>query len=288
MEIITLEEFIAEIETTFSTYAETNDINRNSIKTWVILCLRKFGKNICEQKETVVNIATSRAVLPENFKSLSLALKITGDNQVSEPKENRKLIIEKQKIENPAQWSNVTMDYFVNYCDTKITTERIYTHIEKEHKWYDYKWLSLRKGIKQDVLDVKCLNMHPSIRNSYSDIISITGRTLNTNFETGKIYIQYNSLPSDEEGEIAIPFITTGDILEYIRNYVKIRLAEDLSLNQKSNPGLEKWASVWMQQDRVLEISARSEANWSGLSKGWENKYARKNRQYIDQYKLPK
>ena len=46
MEITTLDEFIAEIETTFSTYAETNDIDKVSIKTWVIECLRPFITDI--------------------------------------------------------------------------------------------------------------------------------------------------------------------------------------------------------------------------------------------------
>jgi hypothetical protein len=53
----------------------------------------------------------------------------------------------------------------------------------------------------------------------------------NTNFKKGLIYIKYNSLPSDENGEITIPIITTGDILRYITNYVKIQIAENLILN---------------------------------------------------------
>ena len=49
MEKISLEQFTAEIETSLSNYAESNDIDRQSIKTWVIQALRKFGKNICEK-----------------------------------------------------------------------------------------------------------------------------------------------------------------------------------------------------------------------------------------------
>ena len=46
MEKISLEQFTAEIETSLSNYAESNDIDRQSIKTWVIQALRKFGKDI--------------------------------------------------------------------------------------------------------------------------------------------------------------------------------------------------------------------------------------------------
>ena len=43
-----ISEFYAEIETTFQNFAETGDIDRISIKGWVISCLREFGKNICD------------------------------------------------------------------------------------------------------------------------------------------------------------------------------------------------------------------------------------------------
>src|SRR6187402_183469 len=72
-----LSEFTAEIETTFSNFAETGDIDRVAIKTWVIACLRKFGKNICDQREAIVEVKNSQATLPETFKSLILALDLT-------------------------------------------------------------------------------------------------------------------------------------------------------------------------------------------------------------------
>lgn len=286
MEIVTLDEFIADIETTFANYAATNDIDRNSVKTWVIECLRKFGKNICDKRETIIDIKNSRAVLPETFKSMILGLKLTGEDPVHK-KDNKRLIVEKQKIENPAYWSDVTMGYFVNYCDSKITTEKIYTYYEHEDRCYNYEWLSIVKGLKSDSIATDCLNLNPIIRDTFPNRMSITQRTLNTNFKEGKIYMQYNSLP-EAEGEVAIPIISTGDIEKYIKNYVKIQLAEVLGINDKNPQTLSQWISVWLQKDRQLYIEAKSEANWSGFSEGWDRKMYNKNRQNQARYNLPK
>lgn len=289
MEIITFDEFYAEIESLFNTYADTNDIDKLSVKTWVIDELRKFGKGICQKKEAIVDVKNSRALLNEDFKSLVLALKLYPYQEVGakQPRE-RTLLIERERIENPAEWTTTTRDYFVNYCESKVVTERIYAYGEPEDVYYTPHFLSLTKGVQRGTLDANCLNLHPSIRDSYPDKISITNRTMNTNFKNGKVYIQYNALPSDEDGEIAIPIITTGDIKTYLENEVRIRLAESLILNQKASPGLATLLPLWTQKQRQLFINAKSEANWSGLSENWDKKIYLKNRINERRFDLPR
>jgi hypothetical protein len=289
MNMVTLEEFIAEIETNFSIYSATNDIDKVSIKTWVINELRQFGKNICDKRETILDIKNSRVLLPETFKSLILAVKLEPNDELgNKPQPERKLIIERQRLENPAEWTTTTRDYFVNFCETKIITEKVYAYEDPEERYYNPQFLSLVKGIQKDTLDVDCLNLHPSIRDNYPHKISITNRTLNTNFKEGKIYIQYNSLPADQDGEIAIPIISTGDIKNYIENKVKIKIGEDLMLNQKNPAGLPELLRLWFQQDRLLEIKARSEANWSGIPKDWSTQERIKNTARQDRFNLPR
>jgi hypothetical protein len=286
MEIVTLDEFIADLETTFSNYAATNDIDRNSVKGWVIDCLRRFGKNICDKRETIVEIKNSRGLLPETFKSMILGLKLTSDGKIKKQSDKR-LIVEKQKIENPAYWSDVTNDYFVDNCNSKITTEKIYTHYEHEDRCYDYQWLSLVPGMKSDTIATDCLNLNPVIRNTFPDQISITNRSVNTNFKIGSIYMQYNALP-ESDGEIAIPIISTGSIKEYVENEIRIKLAETLGINEKNSQSLNQWIPLWMQQRRLLFIEAKSEANWKGLPKGWDRNMYNKNRMNAERYTLPK
>lgn len=290
MELVTLDEFISEIETTFKNYSDTNDIDRISIKTWVINELRMFGKNICTKRETIADVKNARALLPETFRSLVLALKLSeSDDVTGEPDVEKRLVLERQRIENPAEWSSVTRDYFVNNCETKIVTEKVYSHKEVQEKYYNTHFLSLMEGMQKDTLDVNCLNLHPSIRNNYPDKISITNRTLNTNFKEGKVYMQYNSLPCDENGEIAIPIISTGHIREYIENQVKIKIAEDLILGQKNPQGLISLLPLWNQSKRLFLIQAKSEANWNGFNqKEWAIKTQIENRARQNQYNLPR
>ena len=289
MEKITLDEFIAEIESTFKIYADTNDIDRVLIKTIVINELRKFGKNICDKREAIVDIKNSQALLPENFKSLILALKLTPNEEL-DCKDNteKRLIIERQHIENPAEWTTTTRDYFVNYCESKIVTEKVYAYNERVDKFYTPHFLSLYKGFSNSSLDTNCLNLHPSIRDSYSDKISITNRTLRANFREGKIYIQYNSLPEDEDGEIVIPILSTGSILNHIKNKVRIELGQHLILSQLNTSGLKELLPIWLQNERLYFIEAKSEANWAGMNqKEWTKQRQQRNRVEQNRFNLP-
>ena len=289
MEKITLDEFIAEIESTFKIYADTNDIDRVLIKTIVINELRKFGKNICDKREAIVDIKNSQALLPENFKSLVLALKLTPNEELDcKDDTEKRLIIERQHIENPAEWTTTTRDYFVNYCESKIVTEKVYAYNERVDKFYTPHFLSLYKGFSNSSLDTNCLNLHPSIRDSYSDKISITNRTLRTNFREGKIYIQYNSLPEDEEGEIVIPIFSTGSILNHIKNKVRIELGQHLILSQLNTSGLKELLPIWLQNERLYFIEAKSEANWAGMNqKEWTKQRQQRSRVEQNRFNLP-
>lgn len=274
MEKVSLEQFTAEIETSLSNYAETNDIDRLSIKTWVIQALRKFGKNICEKNETVVEVKNSRALLPETFKSLTFAVKVRTKPFTEE--ETKQLVSEVRRIENPAIWDSISMDYIVNYCSTKLVTEKTYTNIEPP-KFYGYELLALAPHINKNTIDVDCFNLHPTIASKPNEI-NIISRTLNANFKEGFIFLRYNSLPSTEDGEVAIPIITTGDIYSYIENNCKWRIAESLIANNKNPLGISSLYSTWKQEDRDLYHRAQTESKMFGMGDGsWTRKYYKQN-----------
>jgi hypothetical protein len=290
--MVTLDEFISEIETTFSNYAETNDLDKISIKGWVITCLRKFGKNITEKRETVLDVKNSKVLLPEGFKSLQLALKVypEGYNICGDEKKVRDSFLYKQYIENPVVWDTISQEYITNNCETTFITEKIFINNDSIDLYYRPEWLSIVEGVQKDTLDVDCLNLHPSIRGKYPHQISITNRTLNANFNEGKIYLQYNSLPVDEDGEVIIPQYTTGDIYNFIENYVKVRIAENLIVNSKNPQGLMQLLPMWKQDERRLFIEAKSEANYKGLGPGneWAIKMNKSRKREFSRFSLPK
>ena len=279
-----LSEFFLEIESELSSFVK--DINRTSVKTNVINQLRVFGANVTELKEKVETVKNSKVHLPDDFKSLKLALRLhgTGYNTQGAPEPTEHII--RQRIENGAWFDEVNSEY-VTTCDPKIITEKIIIDNSTVNFFYEPQWLSLVKGIKKDGLDSKCLNLHPSIRNAYHDEINITNGILNTNFSAGQIYLQYNALPTDEDGILIIPEYTTGDILQYIKTYCKVQIAEDLIINNKNAQGLGQMYPSWKQELPSLKSAALKEARFAGLPKSWQRKFKEKNREEIAFYNLP-
>jgi hypothetical protein len=279
MEKISFEQFVAEIESSLSNYADSNDIDRQSIKTWTIQALRKFGKNICEKNETIVEVKNSRALLPETFKSLTFAIKV--ETKPFEEQEKKQLVLERQYIENGAIWDTLTQSYIVDYCETKIVTEKVFANKES-HMVYDMQLLSLADNINKGSVDVDCFNLHPSIKNNYPNKISIVNRTLSTNFKEGFVFLRFNSLP-EMDGEVAIPVYTNGALFDYLENHIKMRVAENLIANNKNAQGISQLYSTWKQDDRVKFIEAQGESKFQGLSPDWSRKFYRQtllNRKY--------
>lgn len=281
---MTISEFIAEVESDLSSFVK--DINRTSIRTNVINQLRKFGTNVTELKEKVEVVKNSRVHLPEDFKSLKLALRLegVGYNTQGAPEATEQII--RQRIENGAYFDEISQEY-ITTCDPKIITEKIIIDNSCVNFYYSPKWLSLVKGISKDGLDSKCLNVHPSIRNTYPDEINITNGIINTNFSSGSIYLQYNALQTDEDGEIIIPEFTTGDIYEYLLMYCKLKIAEELIANNKNPQGLTQLYPMWKQELPLLKSSAMKEVRFAGLPKNWQRKFKEKNREDIAFFNLP-
>ena len=273
MEKVSLEQFTAEIETSLSNYAESNDIDRQSIKTWVIQALRKFGKDICEKNETVVEVKNSRALLPETFKSLTFAVKVKTKPFTEE--ESKQLVNEKSYIQNPAVYDILSGDYIVNYCQTYITTEQTYTNVEPT-KFYGYELLALAPHINKNTIDVDCFNLHSSIASKPNEI-NIINRTLNANFKEGYIFLRYNSLPSIDN-EVAIPIISTSEIYDYIFNLVRTNIAENIIANNKNaGSGLVQLYQMWKSSERTLLHGAKTESKMGGITKEFARKVYKQN-----------
>ena len=282
---MTLSELIAEIQAELPTYAQ--DINKITVKTNVIQRLRIFGNNIAELKETVVKIENSSVQLPADFKSLKMALKIESTDCDNKCDKVRNSYIYKEYVERPAYYDRINQEYVTN-CDSKIITEKIIIDGEHANFKHRYQWLSVIKGVKKDSFAVDCLNLHPTIRNGYKHEINITNGHLNANFKEGLIYIQYYGIPTDEDGDIIIPEITTGDILQYVKAYIKVELAEFVIANNLNPVGISQLYPNWKQELMMLKRAALTEAKFAGLDKGWARKFKTLNKRDISVFNLPK
>lgn len=278
-----LTQFLSEIESSFPTYAK--DLDKVSIKYDVLQQLRIFGLNIAETTEKVIKVKNSKATLPDNFKSLKLALKLNavGYNLEGDYEDFVKSYIYKERVENARWFDEVNQQYVDTGCAT-IIRESINYPKGKVNLFYEYNWMSLVKGIKKDVVSGDCLNLHNSIRNSYPHEINITGNTLNTNFSEGEIYIQYYGLPTDENGEVVIPEYTTSDILTYITQYVKVGIAERLIQNNLNPQGIAQLYPSWKAELPMLKAGALRESKYNGLDTDWNKKFKELNKRDISSY----
>jgi hypothetical protein len=281
---MTINEFMIELESDLSSFIK--DINRTSVRRDVINQLRIFGTNITQLKEKVEIVKNSRVELPEDFKSLKLALRLSCEGYYINGDREPAMQVVRQRIENGAYFDEINQEY-VTTCNPKIITEKVAVSNSHVNFFYSPKWLSLVPGIKKDGLDSKCLNLHPSIRNTYPDEISITNGILNTNFSNGQIYFQYNALPTDEKGELIIPQYTTNAIYDYILLYCKVKIAEDLIVNNKNAQGLGQIYQTWKQELPTLKRGALTESRFAGLPKNWQHKFKQKQKEDISFYNLP-
>jgi len=283
-----LPEFIAEIETELRSFSDTGLIDRVTVETTVLNKMKQLGVNALEVKEKVLHVKDSTVQLPKDFKALKLALKLksVGSTIKGDRKDVTESYIYKQRIENPATYNELTQEYITN-CDSKLVTETITVNNSALNMHYEPEWLSLVAGVKKDFIDSSCVNLHPSIRNSYPHQISITNRMLNTNFKEGQVYIQYRGHQTDEEGELLIPEFSTGDIYEYLKQCVKIQLVEGWGINDENPKGIMQFYSTWKSEINSLKRAALVEAKYGNLSKGWGKKFKALNKRDFSVFNLP-
>ncbi len=247
-------EFLQELIVDFSSYEQ--DIDRLSIKRYVIGELKRFGNNILTETETVLTVKNSQATLPENFRALKVAAKINPHSYATENCSDNDLqrsIWYKTTIENQATFDQTTLEYVESNCPPKIIKHIIPLGNGNLHTYYQHpELLTLTKGFKRDVLTQDCVHLNKYLRQKSSYEINITGNTLNTNFKEGFIYIQYTGLEM-EDGEIVIPEGWHGNLSRYLLSFCKAKIAENLIVNNKNPQALSQLLQMY-RQDAVNDF----------------------------------
>lgn len=267
---MTINEFIAEIESDFSIYAETGDIDRVTIKRIVLNELKAFGNNILTDQEAVVDISNSRGKLPENFRSLWLAMKC--DPYAVEYKDEDRDTLQqsyywKKRIESDCYWDENLKDYRKG-CD-KIITEEVYYH--DAHIKFHYKnptFLTLTKGFNKSLCTKDCVNTRPGIRNTSPHEIGITNGYVNTNFSEGTIYIQYKGFEQDENGDVVIPETWNGKLIKYLEWYIKYRITINLLEKNVKPDSLKPLLELYRQESESARAQALTESKFNKINKG--------------------
>ena len=266
---MTIEEFIAEIESDFSIYAESGDIDRVTIKTIVLNELKAFGNNILNDYEYVVDIENSKGKLPDNFRSLFVAIKCDPYAVYFNDADKDKLQTSyywKRNIMSDCIWNPDTEEY-ESGCEKTITEEVYYHDAHMRFTYRNPTWLTLTKGFNKNLCAKGCVNLRRGIRNTSPHEINITNGYINTNFSKGNIYIQSKGFEQDENGDIVIPETWNGKLFKYLQWYVKYRVTINL-LEKNRKPDTQKpLLDLYRQESELARGEAHTEAKMNKINK---------------------
>lgn len=275
MQTISIKELISEVEAKFPILVESGDIDKTTIYTSVVKELRKFGVDALQIKSEVVNIKNGRGKLPDDFKLLKGAYSLNqidcdvNGNQVGVTDS----YVYKEYIANPARYDEMSGEYITS-CESEIVTEMITIGQSKLRFKHRRQPLELVKGISPNSLHANCINIR--FRSPYK--INITDLTVSTNFDNGKIYIEYYTLPTNVEGIVSVPILSTGALYNYIEHMIKIEIAEYLIANNLNPQGIQVLYQKWVQEVRMLKGEAMTEVKVTPfLQSDWTKQMRRNN-----------
>ena len=283
----TIKQIISEIETELSSFAESGDIDRNSIKRRCLLEMKRFGNNILCKNEAILDIVNSEAILPDNFRSLKLALKLEPFGMCAEEVDQEELgtFLSKKTIVNPVYYDRVSNEY-IDSCKTKVVEEIITLNSGNIRMAYTPQWLTLTPHMNKNSYDIDCANISKKLRGKELGEISINNQMMQTNFSTGKVYIQYRGYEIDEDGEIIIPEGWHGNLEKYLIAYNLKEITKTLIANNKNPQGLAQLLPIYSQDAQNYFELAQTEWKFTA-SKGWEDRVKTNNRKRFNSFSLP-
>lgn len=270
---------IEEIKSDLSKYADAGLIDENSLYRDIVLGLRRFGNDICEIQDKVVEVKNGSAELPKNFFYLRLAA-------LCEPlgyKTNCKTDVEfhhlqsshyyREKVIMTDKWNEC--DPCCNEVEENVIKENLYFKESKVDFYYhNPQLLKLGKTFKKDNCISDCRN---KLVKDNPNEININNFTLYANFPEGDIYIQYYGIPTNEDGSIEIPSTPNGHLETYIEYYLKRRLVERLMGNNDAQ-GLANLYNVYKQEEQIALKNASAELKMKSLTPGQMKRISRLNR----------
>lgn len=244
-----VEDVMEEVISDLRKYDDAKLIDKNKVYRDIVFGLKRFGNDVAELTETVVEVKNGRGVVPDSFFSLYAAYGCKPAYYKANNVEVNHLQSShffRERVEYSSVW---------NECNTccedkteKVIRENVYFSQNRvEFVFREPKLLTLGKSMVRNNCHKQCRNF--GIKDNPNEI-TIEGTTLSTNFDEGYIYMQYYGLPMDDEGRIDIPETKNGHLETYLEYYAKRRLAERLLANNDAQ-GLSNLYSVFRQEEQI-------------------------------------
>lgn len=244
------EALIEEVKSDLSKYADAHLLDEDSMYRDIVLGLKRFGNDLLEIHETVVEVIEGEAELPINFKTMYFAYECEPAGYTKVDTEVHSLqdsIFYTERTIRTREWNECDAS-----CDTitdSVIKENLYFREKKiaEYHYRNPQLLSLGKTIHRSACHKFCRNK--MIKDNPNEII-IIGTTLQANYSKGHIYMQYYGLPIGENGMIEIPDTFNGHLEEYLEYRLKRKIAERLVANNDA-VALSTMIPYYASQERV-------------------------------------
>ena len=268
----TVDSFIADL--TSSNYFKDNVhlVDDVSIYRWIKMELKKFGRNVMQKKDFVVQIKNNRGETPTDYGQLSLAVYCEISSAYVNAKKDTLLSenIYVERLEEDYLRDKVFFNYKED-CDNCKTehkvTEKVYLE-NNHHIIYNYKnpiYVKLGRDVIRGGCTDKCINRNV-LDSPYS--INIKGDTIYSNFRSGSLYMEYYALPICENGLPIIPYTENGYLEEYLEYVVKRKILEDAVMSGDA-ANLLTMFQYYVQKEKELKELARQDVSKFSLKMFW-------------------
>ena len=282
-----IDQLIAEITSGgFQQYEEAGLIDHISLRTWIKNELKRFGGNLTQRSEALLHVKNSRVKLPENFWQLYLAIECHIETYEKNDPEKilQNSFFFRERVEGIQEWDNGNESY--DNTTYKYLREDFY--FNKAHATFYYSnptLLRLVKGFNKSLCNSECANIRAMVVNSNSNEINIKGDYLYANFVEGTIYLQFDGLGVDEDGQLLIPTTQHNRLQEYLIYYCRKRILEDLIMGDDDTSKVNM-LSYYARESQMAFGLAMTEIKFEALGKDWKTRVRNKQRAQTLKYDL--
>ena len=282
---MTLEQLLSEVRNRLKTYDEAGLIDEISIANWMKECIKEFTGSVMSENTTTLIVERGRAKLPDNYWALKAAVKCEQEGYTEVPATKQA-----QRRISYLEWTDIG-DYY-NYLegspckesgDTRYITETLFFEAPKKSYQFYYNQLKLLK-LKNHINSIRCDANCPNITAQSDFEISIDGSSnyIHTNFNDGFIWLYYQGLPSDENGNLIIPELGRDKLKEYVLYTCLAKTLESLWL-QEDEPNAVNKLSYLTQKANEYYYAAKQDIFGQHYNE-WKNKVVNNNKKEMMKY----
>lgn len=271
---MTLKNLVAEILTNLRKYDDLGLIDYRTLDLLIKNELKRFGSNVMERRSKVVEVVNSKAKLPENFSRLRSAIRcdvVKVEPEIEIDNQWRMDTYTARRVENTYEWDNSTETHF-KQSYKEVYESKLVRGSRVKFYYNPYEILSLKKGFNRDLTTMDCINKQIS-KIKGSGEINITSDYIYTNFDHGDIYLIYEGLQEDEDGEIIIPDYT--NLIEYLIATASYKLLRNLVINDEAK-NLVNVLSLLKQESESTYIKATTQVKMENLDPNWNKDFRRR------------